>query len=166
MTTRKAGVPRASLRTRSVRPESARPRSASGGRGPGAISKEEARELAREYLDLSHALGRYRFDRWADLSAAERKRIEREEWALLNLSSSLTTKAAGVVLDDLALDLESIKAATGLARQGVETIGETKDLLRLVASLVALGGAIVSQNPAAIGAAVADVWKSSGALAG
>lgn len=114
------------------------------------ISKEQARELGRAFLDVAHALGTYRFENWSDLTPADRKRIEGEEWDLLTYSSSLTTKAVGVVLDDLKADLALIAAGAAQATKVIGTIRDVKAALKIAAAFVTLGGAIVSGNAVAI----------------
>lgn len=128
------------------------------------ISKDQARELGRAFLDVAHALGTYRFDNWNDLTPADRKRIEDEEWDLLTYSSSLTTKAVGVVLEDLKGDLAAIAAGAAQATKVIGTIQEVKAALKIAAAFVALGGAIVSGNAVAITTAAAAALKTAKAV--
>jgi hypothetical protein len=119
----------------------------------GPISKDQARELGKAFLDVAHALGTYRFESWNDMTEADRKKVEDEEWDLLTFSSSLTTKAVGVVLDDLQGDLATIAAGAAQATKVIGTIQNVKAILKLAAAFVALGGAIVSGNAVAIASA-------------
>jgi hypothetical protein len=128
------------------------------------ISKDQARELGRAFLDVAHALGTYRFDNWNDLTPADRKRIEDEEWDLLTYSSSLTTKAVGVVLEDLKGNLAAIAAGAAQATKMIGTIQEVKAALKIAAAFVALGGAIVSGNAVAITTAAAAALKTAKAV--
>lgn len=128
------------------------------------ISKDQARELGRAFLDVAHALGTYRFDNWNDLTPADRKRIEDEEWDLLTYSSSLTTKAVGVVLEDLKGNLAAIAAGAAQATKVIGTIQEVKAALKIAAAFVTLGGAIVSGNAVAIATAAAAAVAATGAL--
>ena len=129
----------------------------------GPISKDQARELGRAFLDVAHALGTYRFDCWNDMTAADRKRIEDEEWDLLTFSSSLTTKAVGVVLDDLEGGLATIAAGADRATKVIGTIQNVKAILKLTAAFTALGGAIVSGSAVAITAAIAAAAAAAAA---
>jgi len=128
------------------------------------ISKEQARQLGRAFLDVAHTLGTYRFESWNDLTAADRKRIEDEEWDLLTYSSSLTTKAVGVVLEDLKGNLAAIAAGAAQATKVIGTIQEVKAALKIAAAFVALGGAIVSGNAVAITTAAAAALKTAKAV--
>jgi hypothetical protein len=120
---------------------------------PAPISKDQARELGRTFLDVAHALGTYRFESWNDMTAADRKKVEDEEWDLLTYSSRLTTKAVGVVLDDLQGDLATIAAGAAQATKVIGTIQNVKAILTLAAAFGALGGAIASGNAVAIASA-------------
>jgi uncharacterized membrane protein YccF (DUF307 family) len=128
------------------------------------ISKEQARELGRAFLDVAHTLGTYRFESWNDLTAADRKRIEDEEWDILTYSSSLTTKAVGVVLDDLKGNLGAIASGAAQATKVIGTIHDVKVVLKIAAAFVTLGGAIVSGNAVAIATATAAAAAATGAL--
>jgi len=120
------------------------------------ISKDQARDIAKGFLDLSHALGTYRFANWGTLKPAQRQQIENDEWDLLNYSSSLVTTTVGVVLNNMKDDLQKINNATEEATKAIATIGTVKDILKVTAALVILGGAIASQNPTAIASAATD----------
>ena len=124
------------------------------------ISKDQAREIAKGFLDASHELGTYRFAHWAELTAAERQRIEDAEWDLLNYSSSLVTSAVGIVLADMQNDLKAITGATALAREAIAKIKAVKDILTVSAAFIALGGAIASGHPGAISDAAKAALKA------
>ena len=125
------------------------------------ITKDQARELAKTFRDVSNQLGEFRFENWGDLSAAQRQKIEDTEWTLLNYSSDFITTACGIALDDMDADLEAISAAMAKAKKVIATIDTVKDVLKVTAGLVALGGAITSQHPSAILSASRDLFKTS-----
>jgi len=52
------------------------------------ITKEQARDIAKTFLETSHPLGTYRFDNWNRLTASQRQDIENAEWDILNYSTS------------------------------------------------------------------------------
>jgi predicted tellurium resistance membrane protein TerC len=125
------------------------------------ISADQAREIAREFLEMSHALGSYRFRNWSRLTKSQRQGLENAEWEMLNYSSSFVTAAAGIVLADMAHTLDEIAAATAEAKKAVAAITEVKDVLKVAAALIQLGGAIASRNPAAIYRAAANAAKTA-----
>ena len=114
------------------------------------ISKDQARDLAKGFLETSHELGTWRFAHWTEIGAAERRRIEDAEWDLLNYSSSLVTTAVGIVLNDLQSDLKAIGDATTGARAAIARIKAVKDILTISAAFVTLGASIVAGHPDAI----------------
>ena len=125
------------------------------------ISKEQARELAKTFRDLSNQLGDFRFTNWGTLSPAQRQRIEDAEWTLLNYSSDFVTTAVGIALNDMLADLQALSDATTKAKEVIATIETVKDILKVTATLIALGGAIASQNPSAIASAAGDLFSTA-----
>jgi hypothetical protein len=125
------------------------------------ITKDQARGLAKTFRDLSNQLGDYRFENWGKLSAGDRRSIEDAEWTLLNHSSDFITTAVGIVLNDMQGDLKAIADATAKAKKVVATIDAVRDVLKVAAALVVLGGAVASQSPTAIASAAGDLFNTS-----
>jgi hypothetical protein len=125
------------------------------------VTRDQARALARSFLDLAHQLGAYRFDRWGELTPAQRQAIEGAEWTLLNHSSDYTTQAVGLALDDLEADLKTVADATAAAADAIAKLGELRKVLKLAAGAVVLGGAIASQNPGAILGAAKELYATA-----
>jgi hypothetical protein len=124
------------------------------------VSKDQARDIAKEFLELSHELGTYRFSNWAKLTSSQRRQIEDAEWDLLNYSGSFVTTAVGIALADMDNDLKTIAQATSRAKKAVATVKTVKGVINVAAALVVLGGAIASQNPATILSAAGDVLEA------
>lgn len=114
------------------------------------ISKDQARDIAQAFLDVSHALGKYRFENFDDLTKAERQQIEDAEWDLLGASGSFVTKAVGIALADMENDLKAISDATKKGKKAIGTINKVKAVINVATALVTLAGAITSGNPIAI----------------
>lgn len=125
------------------------------------ISADQAREIARGFLEISHDLGSYRFGNWSNLTKSQRQDLENAEWDLLNYSSSFVTAAVGIALADMEGDLKLISCATHEARKAIATIDEMKSILSVATALVQLGGAIASKNPAAVAEAAANAFKTA-----
>jgi len=123
------------------------------------ISADQAREIAREFLEMSHDLNSYRFANWKRLTKPQRQDLENAAWDLLNYSSSFVTASVGITLADMEGDLRAIASATAEAKSAVATIGEAKDIIKVAAALVQLGGALASRQPAAITRAAVDAFK-------
>lgn len=125
------------------------------------ISKDQARKLAKTFRDLSNQLGDFRFKNWSNLSTGQRQSIEDAEWTLLNYSSDFITTAVGIALNDMQADLKAISDATAKAKKVIATIGTVRDILKVTAALIVLGGAIASQNPSAIASAAGDLFNTA-----
>lgn len=125
------------------------------------ITKDQARDLAKTFRDLSNRLGDYRFENWAKLSANKRRSIEDVEWTLLNHSSDFITTAVGIVLDDMQRDLKAIADSTAKAKKVIANINAVKDVIKVAGALVVLGGAIASQSPTAIASAAGDLFNTA-----
>lgn len=126
-----------------------------------AITKEQARQLAALFRNLSVQLGDFRFDNWPALSPANRQTIQDAEWTLLNASSDMTTTAVGLALKSMEADLKAITNATTKAKKTIATIKKVKVIIEIAAAAVALAGAIASQNPGAIASAAANLYKEA-----
>lgn len=113
-------------------------------------TREQAKDLAQVFRELSNELGDYRFENWGMLTASQRQQIENTEWTLLNHSSDFITTAVGIGLDDVTKDLAAISAATASAKKVIKTINSVKSILAISADLLVLAGAVASQNPGSI----------------
>ena len=123
------------------------------------ISKDQARDLSKAFLDLSHLLGEYRFANWGTLTTGQRRSIEDAEWDLLNYSGSILTVAVGIALEDMQKDLKRITDATAKAKKVVRKIQKVKNVIKVAAAVIVLGGAIASKNPKGIVEASGDLIK-------
>lgn len=121
------------------------------------LTATQARELARKFLDASTAVGNYRFDNWAKLTKEQRSQLEADAWDLLNFSTSFTTSAVGIALDDVEASAQALVEATEAAKRAIERINNVKQAIGIAAALIQLGGAIVSKDPGAIAKALGGV---------
>jgi len=85
---------------------------------------------------------------------------------LLNYSSDFITSAVGIALQDMQEDLNAISEATTKAKRVIATIDTVKDVLNVTAAVIVLGGAIASQNPAAIASAAGDLFNTAKGVLG
>jgi hypothetical protein len=115
------------------------------------LSSDEAYGLSKAFRELAVALGDYRYARWDELTPAQRKALEDEEWSLLNHSSDLVTKAVGLTLDEADASLAKLQNSTGKARSAVKTLKTVKQVIEMATAAVGLAAAIVSKDIGAIG---------------
>lgn len=114
------------------------------------VTADDALRLAQRFHDLAVVAGDYRFEHWAQLTAAQRKTLEDLQWSLLNASSDLITQAVGIVLDTTATSVAELQQATGEAARALETVADVRRAIRIATAAVGLAAAIAAKNPNAI----------------
>jgi hypothetical protein len=114
------------------------------------LTSDDALALSKSYRDLSVAIGDFRFKNWNTLSEGDRKALEEKEWALLNASSDMVTKAVGLTLDESAAAAKKVQGAAATAEKAVKTLKEVRKVITIAAAAVGLAAAIASKDPGAI----------------
>src|SRR3989442_12453105 len=114
------------------------------------LTSDDALALSKSYRDLSVAIGDFRFKNWNTLSEGDRKALEEKEWALLNASSDMVTKAVGLTLDESDAAAKKVQGAAATAEKAVKTLKEARKVITIAAAAVGLAGAIASTYLAAI----------------
>ncbi len=114
------------------------------------LTSDDALALSKSYRDLSVAIGDFRFKNWNTLSEADRKALEEKEWALLNASSDMVTKAVGLTLDESEAAAKKVQGAAATAEKAVKTLKEVRKVITIAAAAVGLAAAIASKDPGAI----------------
>jgi len=114
------------------------------------LTSDDALALSKSYRDLSVAIGDFRFKNWNTLSEADRKALEEKEWALLNASSDMVTKAVGLTLDESDAAAKKVQGAAATAEKAVKTLKEVRKVITIAAAAVGLAAAIASKDPGAI----------------
>jgi hypothetical protein len=121
------------------------------------ITANDAFALSESFRHLSVVIGDYRFSNWNDLSPNQRKTLEDNEWTLLTNSSDMITAAVGIIIDDAQYSVSRLIKATKDAETVVKNINAAQNVLEVAAGAIVLGGAVISENPAAIGSALSDL---------
>jgi hypothetical protein len=114
------------------------------------LTSDDALALSKSYRDLSVAIGDFRFRNWNTLSDADRKALEEKEWALLNASSDMVTKAVGLTLDESEAAAKKVQGAAATAEKAVRTLKDVRKVITIAAAAVGLAAAIASKDPGAI----------------
>ena len=114
------------------------------------LTSDDALALSKSYRDLSVAIGDFRFKNWNTLSEADRKALEEKEWALLNASSDMVTKAVGLTLEESDAAAKKVQGAAATAEKAVKTLKEVRKVITIAAAAVGLAAAIASKDPGAI----------------
>ncbi len=114
------------------------------------LTSDDALALSKSYRDLSVAIGDFRFKNWNTLSEADRKALEEKEFALLNASSDMVTKAVGLTLDESDAAAKKVQGAAATAEKAVKTLKEVRKVITIAAAAVGLAAAIAAKDPGAI----------------
>lgn len=118
------------------------------------LSANQARELGKEFFQLSKSLGDYRFDNWDKLTKSQRDSIEDFEWTLLNYSSDFTARAIRVTLEDLQATLGNIRRATNDMDQAIHRLKQVNKIIGIAAAAIKLAAAVATSNVNAIATAL------------
>jgi hypothetical protein len=121
------------------------------------LTADQAFALAQSFHDLSVELGNYRFRVHQDLTPAQRRRLEDQQFDLLNASTQFNALSISITLDDLQETLDDIGAATADMNKAIKRIKDVQKVIAIATAAVTLGGAIISMNPGAIAEALGGV---------
>lgn len=114
------------------------------------LTKEQARELAQVFYDVSHELGNFRLGNSPSLTRSQMDRLESLEWSVRNSSSDLVALSIQLELDDLQGTLNNIGQATKRMQRATKRLKKINNILKIATAAVTLGAAIISGNPGAI----------------
>ena len=120
------------------------------------LTADDAFDLAKQFHDLSTAVGDYRFKNWDAITTAQMAKLKDAQFMLLNQSTHMVTEAVGLELDDAQDGLAALNGVTAKAQRALKNIADIKKAIEITAALVKLGAAVASENPAAIAAATED----------
>lgn len=118
------------------------------------LTADQAFALAQAFHGLSVEIGNYRFRVHAELTPAQRKRLEDLQFDVLNGSTQFNALSISLELDDVQGTVDDIHAATTRMNKAIKKLQTAQSVIKIATAAVTLGGAIVSMNPAAIAAAV------------
>lgn len=123
----------------------------------------QANDLANNFLGLAQAIGDYRFDNWNTLSKTENQKLGNFQWSILSYGEDILALSTALVMDDVQDSLAQINKVTLEIKETIKSLNQLQKAINVAASIVSLGGAIVSKNPQAIVAGIRGVretWAS------
>jgi hypothetical protein len=127
------------------------------------LTAQQANNLANNFLGLARAIGDYRFDNWNTLSKAENQKLGDFQWSILSYGEDILALSTALVMDDVQDSLAQINNVTLEIKETIKSLNQLQKAINVAASIVSLGGAIVSKNPQAIVAGIQSVretWTS------
>lgn len=127
------------------------------------LTAQQANDLANNFLGLAQAIGDYRFDNWNTLSKTENQKLGNFQWSILSYGEDILALSTALVMDDVQDSLAQINNVTLEIKETIKSLNQLQKAINVAASIVSLGGAIVSKNPQAIVAGIQGVretWAS------
>ncbi len=124
------------------------------------LTSDQAFALSQTFHDLSFEIGNYRFANHADLTPAQRRRLEDLQFDVLNTSTQFNALSISLELDDLQGTLNEISEATTEMNNAIKKLKDAQRVIRIATAAVTLGAAVISMNPGAITSAVSGAINS------
>lgn len=121
------------------------------------ITADQAFDLADGLRRSGEALTRRLLSTWAELSPADRARMQQQAGELLTAAITTRVRAMGLVLDGVEASVTALKRATSRANAAIRSVETARQATRIAAGLLALAGAIAAQNPVAVAGALASL---------
>ena len=123
------------------------------------LTLEQANELADKYKALADSILKRNLEklRLKQITPAESEKLDEAEADARNLCSRFTTEAVGLIIDDTVASLEKLNEVTDKANDAIKHLATVNKVINVATSAVKLGVAVMSQNPAAITAGLADL---------
>jgi hypothetical protein len=123
------------------------------------LSSDQAFQLAKQFSDIARELTEYRMSNFAELTPDQRNQLEGLEFSIRNFSSDFVALSIKLALDDLDSALRDIKGATDKMKNAIGNLEKVNKILKVATTVVTIGAAIVSGNPAAIASAVGAAFE-------
>ena len=127
------------------------------------LTSQQANNLANNFLGLAQAIGDFRYENWNTLSKSENQKLGNFQWSILNCSEDILALSTTLVMKDVGISLKQINEVTIQIKGTIENLKNIQKGIDLAASIVTLGGAIISKNPQTIAdsiAGVVDTWNA------
>ena|SRR5829696_9489837 len=123
------------------------------------ITLAQANELADKYKDLADSIKKQHLEKLKlrQLTPAESEKLDDAEFDARDLCSKFTTLAVALVIDDTVASLEQLSEVTDKANAAIKHLASVNKVINIATSAVKLGVAVMSQNPGAITAGLADL---------
>jgi hypothetical protein len=121
------------------------------------LTVDQARDLADKYSALADSIQEQRLEKLENLSADDSKKLKNAELKARDLCASFTTDAVGLAIDVTVASLKELNKVTDKANEAIATLAKVNKIINVATTTVKLGLAVMSENPAAITSALADL---------
>jgi len=114
------------------------------------LTSQQVNELANYFLEMSQALGDYRYQYFDTLSREQNQQIKDLLDLIRKYANDLFTLSAILVMDDVQTSLSSIGEITNQMKTVYKKLQDVQRAINIAASVVTLGEAILTKNPRSI----------------
>lgn len=118
------------------------------------LTAAQAQELAQNFHDVAVAIGQFRLDNVATLTADQQTQLQNLQMQCVQFSNQFIAAGLFAAQDDLASTLATIKQQTASAAQAIETVNNVNKALQIATAAAVLGSSIASLNPSAVASGV------------
>jgi hypothetical protein len=124
------------------------------------LSRDQARTLAQDFLEIANELSDFRVENFETLSTSRRLELNRLEGRVRHAANDFLDLAINLAVGDLDAQLEEIAGATKRGKEALDRINDVRKAIGIATAFVKLGAAIVTGNPGAIAGAIVEVGSS------
>src|SRR5258707_14508389 len=103
------------------------------------LTSQQANDLANQFLALAQAIGDFRNNHWNDLSKTQPHQLAGQHWSVLNFGEDILALSTGLIMDDVAGSLKSIKTITGQIKSSLGTLKDIQKGIDIAAAIVTFG---------------------------
>lgn len=125
------------------------------------LTSQQVRELSKYFFSVAQSLTQFREMHWSTLTKAQHQQLSRLQWSVYNSTDDLLALSSVMALDEAQETLSQISKATQQARRTIETTEDVGQVISIATQVIRLGGAVMSQSPLAIIAALADLTNAA-----
>lgn len=129
------------------------------------LKTNHTNDLANQFLAMAQAVGDFRYRHWKELSAAQHRKLALQHLTILNYGEDMLVLSAGQIPEDVADAIATIKKVSVQMTAAMNKLDDIRKGIGLATSIVKLGTAILSQQPATIGKAADEFVKKFKSLA-
>lgn len=121
------------------------------------LTARQVKELARHFFAVAQSVTEFREARWNQLSRSQHQQLSRLQWSVYNHTDDLLALSSVMALDEVEETISRVDKATQRAARTLKTTEDVNRVIGIATQVIRLGGAVISQSPLAIIAALADL---------
>lgn len=121
------------------------------------LTDEQSADLAMDYMKAANELTMYRVKHFAEISLEERQELSAAEDKLRSMANMVLDLEIEHAVENLQEQLDAIMKATRRGAAAIKKINDVKQGIKIATSVIKLGAAAVTGNPAAIASAIGDL---------